>query len=50
MTTKGEFFYFVRAFIPGGVSIICNAHFAEVPDHEEYQIIVNHGEEEMVKV
>ena len=24
-----------------------NAHFAEVPDNEEYQVIVNYGEEEI---
>ena len=26
---------------------MCNAHFAEVPDHGEYQIIVNYGEEKI---
>ena len=27
---------------------MCNAHFAEVPDHEEHEIIVNYGEDEKV--
>ena len=45
MTTKGDFF--MHTFITGGVSVMSNAHFAEAPDHEKYQIIVNYGEEEI---
>ena len=26
---------------------MCNAHFAEVPDHKKYQIVVNYGGEEI---
>ena len=26
---------------------MCNAHFAEVPDREEYEFIVNYSEEEV---
>ena len=37
----------MHPFITGGVSVMGNAHFAEVPDHEEYQIIVNYGEEKI---
>lgn len=45
VTAKGDFF--MHTFITGGVSVMCNEHFAEVPNHEEYQIIVNYGEEEI---
>ena len=45
MTTKSNFF--MHTFITGGVSVMCNAHFAKVPDHEEYQIIVNYVEEKI---
>ena len=37
----------MHTFITGGVSVMCNAHFAEAPDHEKYQITVNYGEEEI---
>ena len=37
----------MHTFITGGVSVMCNAHFAKVPDHEEYQIIVNYVEEKI---
>ena len=47
VTTKGEFFHFVYTCITGGVSVMCNAHFAEVPDREEYELIVNYSEEEV---
>ena len=47
MKTKGEFFYFIRTCITGDASVLCNANFAEVPDHDEYQIIINHGKEEI---
>ena len=39
--------FFMHTFIKGGVSVMCKAHFAEVPDHEKYQIIVNYDEEEI---